>query len=561
MNIKKLLIIFCLVLILLGIGFRVVSLNNEITGEEADFVNPAIALMETGHPLFYHSEQQPLELALWHPPTYIMTLSLLMRFGESEIILRSLNFIFVILTAFLIYLFCYKIIGEEKGKWIGLISCAFFMINYYVFSSSVIIDIDILSMFFTFGFIYSILRYHQEHKKFHFYLSYFFLLFSIGNRYPMAFLIYVGIGIYYFFNKEFKKDFYDYFKIGLISFFSFVIIWGIYSIFIEPGNFFSFLIHNANIGGSQFSTLGIYLGSFFLNIAQFIRLLTFPVVILMCWSFFYFLKRKSNLVNILLIYSLVILIFFFLVPRPAFGYPRYFATILPAIFILIGMFIYSNLKKINMDKKEIVIVIICFLISIILLLILNPQPTIYNSAGLIKATNFPDFLMNIFASIPFMGVLFIDKRKRKVALILILVLLSLSYSGYFITKNVMYESHIKEVGIYLQEHTQEEDVVICPKAIGYYFGGKFYINDHDKPLLNFSSKYLFEYFKKSFENSEMNDSFFWPNGIYSGIVEPIPKEEALEKSKYVVKYYPVEGFEPEVKIGEFYIYNLEQLTI
>ncbi|MCK5608579.1 glycosyltransferase family 39 protein, partial [Candidatus Pacearchaeota archaeon] len=188
---KKIIFFLLIVLIFLGILFRGFSLNNEISAEESDFIMPATAVANTGHPTFYHSESQPKETALWHPPMYILSLSLIIKlFSSNEIPIRFLNIFFSILTSGLIYLFCKNIIGKDRGKIIGLISSAFFMINYYIFSSSIMIDIDGFSAFFILGFIYFLLRNYQTKKKTYYYFAVVFLFFSIWNRYPIAFLVY-----------------------------------------------------------------------------------------------------------------------------------------------------------------------------------------------------------------------------------------------------------------------------------------------------------------------------------------------------------------------------------
>jgi hypothetical protein len=187
----------------------------------------------------------------------------------------------------------------------------------------------------------------------------------------------------------------------------------------------------------------------------------------------------------------------------------------------------------------------------------NPQSTIYGGDGLIKATNFPDFIFNILCSLPILFV-FLLKEKRKETLVFILMALMLSYSIFFDVKLVISDQNTKEAGLYIREHTEKNDLIIAPKAVSYYAGDlKVYTNDNNKPKLNFSAEYLNEYFTKSFQNRKMNDSFFWPEGIYSGIYDPAPTKEELERAVYVVKYYKVEGYEPEKIIGEFWIYRLK----
>src|SRR3989338_2178708 len=150
MNYGKIFAVSLVILILFGVFLRVASLNKDITGEETDFVKSAIAIKETGKPVYYHSEQQKNEIALSHPPMYIYLLSV---FSKNEITMRSINVIFSLLTALLIFLFCLKFFNKNTG----LIASSLFLINYYVLSSSLIIDIDVLSAFFVFAFVFCIL--------------------------------------------------------------------------------------------------------------------------------------------------------------------------------------------------------------------------------------------------------------------------------------------------------------------------------------------------------------------------------------------------------------------
>ena len=579
---KKIIIILAISLIIFGIFLRVISLDKDFTGEETDFVSPAIAISQTGHPIFYHSEQQPREIALWHPPMYIFLMGLIFKISFSEMAARSINFIFSILTAILIFLFCKNILTSKGGKEIGLIASVFFLFNYYILSSSIIIDIDIFSTFFVFGFIYFVIMYSQENKKSYFIFSALFLLFGLANRYPMTILAYVGIGIYYSeilkkphtkvygefpnpknerrthrfsdFKKESKNYFKKYLLIGILASLIFVLIWGVYSTLIEPGNFLSFIKHNSKFGISQFSDLKIYIASFLLNISQFVRLFTIPATILMLSSFIYFFKRKEKEIRTLLIYILSILIFFLIVPRPAFGYPRYFMTIFPGVSILISLFLWENLNEKKFGKKEYVFSSLIFILSFLFLIIFNPQLTNYESDGLILATNIPDFLFNISASIPFILFLFMkDKRKF---LILALIALMISYSLFFNFKFINYNSHIKETGEYLNSVTSDDDILIVPKAIGFYSERRYYVNENNKPLLDLSPLYLLNYIQKSYENRKMNEEFFWPGGIYGRLYLPQPSNEELSKVSYVVLYYPAKGIEYERKIGDFYIYNV-----
>lgn len=556
---KKIIISALIIIIFLGVLFRVLSLNKDIGSEESDFVNAAKAISNTGHPIFYDSEIYPRLVFLLHPPFYIYLMSLVSSFSTNEIALRSINVIFSILVVIFIILFCTKIMGGKKGYKVGLISASLFMICYYTLSSSLIIDIDVLSTFFMFGFLYSFIQYYKTNRLSYFNLSWIFLLGGIFNRYPIAFILYVSIGAYHLLNKDLRKHLKYYLLIGLISILFFIAFWGFYSNYIEPGTFFSFFEHNFRMGEEQFSNALVYFGSFTLNIIQLIRLVTLPLVILSIWSIISLFKMKNKLINILLIYTLSILIFFIFVPRPAFGYPRYFLTLFPGLFILVGIFIKDNVNFEKINKKEFFIFLCIFLMSLLILIFLNPQSTIYESSGLIKATNLPDLILNIFGIVPVFFVLFFkDKRK---AMIIVLFVLALSYSLYFDVKYITNDIKTKEVGEYIKEHTNTEDIILSSKSIAYYAERRYYINVNNKPEISPSLSYIKEYIVKSWENKEMNNSFFWPKGFYGGLYSPIPTQSELDKISYVVLYHQINGSPPEKIIGEFYIYNLKQLSI
>ena len=90
---KKIVLFFLVILIFLGVYARFISLDKDFTADEPDFVKAALELEKTGRISFYHSEQQPNEIALWHPPFYLFTLATVFNFSHSEIFARLPNFI------------------------------------------------------------------------------------------------------------------------------------------------------------------------------------------------------------------------------------------------------------------------------------------------------------------------------------------------------------------------------------------------------------------------------------------------------------------------------------
>lgn len=553
MKSKRIILTILIIIIILGFLFRIIYLPKDFTGEEIDFVRAAMAIKNTGHPVYYYSENVPVYVALWHPPMYIYLMSFLFRISEGELPARIINVFFSMITALFIYLFCIKIFDHKNGKIIGLISTAFFMINFYIFSSSVLIDIDILSQFFLFSFLFFLIMAYKYNKNYLF-ISGLCLYFGFWNRIPLAFLVYFLIGVYHF-KKELKNKLKNYIILGVCSIVAFILSWAVYSVFIEPGNFFTFVQHNAALGLSQFSSLEIYLGSFFVNIIQFIRLFTFPGVFLMILSFFYLKRDKSIAIKFLMIYSLSILFFFILIPRPAFGFTRYFATMFPAVSILIGIFLYKNLKDIKINKIKIVLVLLSFVACLLFLLIANPYTTIYRTDGLIKSMNLVDFCFNLFASFPLFFVFF-AKTNKKQFLVLILISIFLSYSLYFDIGMLTKKPYIKEVGAYIKSNTDNSSLIVCPEAVGYYAERKFYENDHGRPNIKPSLDFMKEYLLKNIEDRKMEGEFFWPGGYFSGSLSPLSNEKIQEVS-YLVTYHKFDNKDYETKIGDYYIFKLK----
>lgn len=559
MKFHNLLIILLIILVIFGTGARFLSINKDFSADELDFVKAAEALRDTGKLIFYHSEQQPWEIGLWHPPLYIFLIRSSFFLFEGELAARIVNVVFSLLGALLIFFLCFRFVEGNKGVITGLAASSLFLINYYVFSSSLLIDIDMLSAFFVFAYVFSVLSYVKSKSPSFMILSVLSLFFAIFNRYPMAFLSYMGLGLLLISKR--KITFLGYFFIGLFAFVLFLGTWGFYSHFIEPGSFFIPFEHNSRLAKEQFSSVVVYLGSLVINIIQFIRLFTLPFFLLLFPSLHYFLKeRKTILTNALMSYSLPIFIFFILLPRPAFGYPRYFITAMPAFFILISLFLYDKLSNFSFDmKKGFSFFILSFVISLLLLILLRPQMTFFSQRGLVQATNLPDFILNLLCCLPLMAAFFVRKKYRTHTFLIITLGLLASYSLYFDTGFLLHDYKTKEAGNYIKEHTLPTDIIIAPKGVAYYAERKVYVNGMDRPRIDFSISFLWEYVKKSLYDRMMESRFFWPDNLFSGIyrVDEID-ENSLRGATYVVLNHGIKNRQEERKIGDFYIYRMNK---
>ena len=244
MNKNKIFITLAIILIIFSIGIRLLSIDKDISAEESDFLKPAISLMETGHPIYYNSEQLKEELALWHPPMFLFSLSFISNFINIEIGARALNIFYSILTSFLIFLLAFKLSNKENKLFTGLLSSLIFLISYYSLSSSLLIDLDTSSALFIFIFISSLILARKENNYLYYFPASLSLTLALFNRYPIAILAF-GVSFLYFIKKDFKEKNKNHSKFlffsGLISIITFLLIWSFYSVIIEPNTFFSFI--------------------------------------------------------------------------------------------------------------------------------------------------------------------------------------------------------------------------------------------------------------------------------------------------------------------------------
>jgi len=554
---KKILVYLLIGIIILGIGLRIVILNNPYSCEETDFVKAAEGIKNTGIPTYYFSEQKPQDIFLLHPPMYVYLSSLFLKINSKEIGMRSVNFIFTLLTIMLVFLGVYRLFKKEKGIIVGLISSALFSLTYYAFQSSMIVDIDMLSTFFITLFIFSILIWFNENKSY-FWISTIALFFAIANRFIIAGLIYCSILIFCILNKNYRNKIKDYILLGIVSCVSFIAIWWAYSKFIVPGTFFSFLKHNLALGGEAVSNPLVYMFSFVLNLVQIIQLITIPAFILLIMAVIY--CKKDNLIKIIL-YSLFFGAgFFVIIARPAFGYPRYFLSMIPLVCLIIAIWLFDEFKDYKFQKRDLVILAISAILTLILMIIIGPEPIIYSSDGLIKSTNIFNILSILICSVPILLSFILTRQKKYIIIVLIAVFLV--QTSYLDIKLSFQDEGIKEASAYISSVTNNSEIIIAPKSIGYYSERKYYANDYYKPAINnLSISFITEYVYKSYKNQKMDEEFFYPGGIYGGTTlnkDYIPSQEGLNRASYAVLYYSLKDKPYEVKIGNFYIYSLNK---
>ena len=112
--------------------------------DEAAFPYGAIGVLEKGNPFFYNGETRPNDLALWHPPLYILSLALHMVFwGTSAFSVRLFGLLCIGVTALIVTLAFNKLAISKFHRDIALVVfLCLYIFNPLISESALIPDID-----------------------------------------------------------------------------------------------------------------------------------------------------------------------------------------------------------------------------------------------------------------------------------------------------------------------------------------------------------------------------------------------------------------------------------
>jgi hypothetical protein len=112
--------------------------------DEAAFPYGAIGVLENGNPFFYNGETRPNDLALWHPPLYILSLALHMVFwGTSPFSVRLFGLFCIGITVLVVALAFNKLgISKVQRNFAIVIFLGIYIFNPLVSESALIPDID-----------------------------------------------------------------------------------------------------------------------------------------------------------------------------------------------------------------------------------------------------------------------------------------------------------------------------------------------------------------------------------------------------------------------------------
>ncbi len=399
--------LFALILIfLVGFFLRCQDINKDFQRDESRFMEAVINFNQKGT-LTYNEKsigENLITVFDHHPPLYITTLSLIVKFFGTKIILVRSFMIFFSLTSIIIIF----LLGKEYGKVeYGLIAALLLSINRLHVEYSQQIDID--GSFLTFFFLSSFLFFKKwlNSKKEKYY--YFFVIFTILSLLTKitAFIWVFSICLFFIFQKKYKYLF----NFSVLTLTIFFIILFLFSIYHSINYFKTIPSHMLK------SILSRQQSNIFYRIYEFVGILTWevtlPFLILSFLSIIYLFKKNIDPV---LLFGII----YFLVNSLIFGISRYFVPVISLYCLFIGIYFFDVTK--NKTKKIIPIVFVSTIIFLYLLQVRTDVAFLKDVRNNFVIISIP-YIISLIA--------FFIYRINKILSLLLLFSLTISFGLYF----------------------------------------------------------------------------------------------------------------------------------
>lgn len=502
-SIKKIILIALIIFLYLGLLFF--SIQNLFQADEIDFIKASKGILETGKPIYKADLLNKNFQGLWHPPLYIILLTIPQYFfGENPIALRSVAIICELFTIILIFLITDYLVKKRKLFWASF-AAIIYTLNPLAVQSSIILDIDGSIL----NFLMALFVYLYIKNKSYWYLIPSLLL-VFWSKFSGTVILCGALFIYTILTKnlkKFKQSITTIFSAGILFLITFFVYTKYYNLdFLMP------LTRNPLIG----NTLKIISGSF-TNIAKSLwsikLFLYFAIpffIFLFCYLSYKFIKNKTykthkNIVLIALI-PIISIIIFFIAGSSTWNFPKYYILTLPYISIFIG-FMLSKIE-LRLDKN-IYSFVIASLITLLYFFIflgdpLIPEIQVFASKQYLMET-IPRILMRFLSYVVVPLIIFsliTIKSKIKNKVILVLLFLTFTTAIYiditqatadYSTHNLYGTTGLEEIINYFETNQIPSNQTAVYPNLGYYLGYNDYYDitqiypDEDK-----IKKYLFE---------------------------------------------------------------------
>jgi hypothetical protein len=111
--------------------------------DNADFAAASSAVANTGLPIFYRGENDPTELALWHPPLYVYLLGGWFKiFGVGPAQARTFGVLFTIVQGWMVLAMVATLFGPAARSTIEPWFWAIYLLDPYTLQATSMLDID-----------------------------------------------------------------------------------------------------------------------------------------------------------------------------------------------------------------------------------------------------------------------------------------------------------------------------------------------------------------------------------------------------------------------------------
>lgn len=502
-SMKKIILIG--LIIFLYLGLLSFSVQNLFQGDEVEFIKASKSILETGKPIYQADLINKDFQGLWHPPLYIIILTIPQYFfGENPIALRSVAILCEILTIILIFLITSELVTKRKLFWASF-AAIIYTLNPLAVQSSIILDIDgsILN-FFMVLFVYFYIK-----NKSHGYLIPSLLL-VFWSKFSGTVILCGSLVTYTILTKNLKKikqSMVIIISSGLLFLLTFWIYTRYYNLnFLMPLKRGSIIDSLISIISGSFGSIAKSLWSiklfFYFAIPFFILLF-----IILGYKF---MKNKIYKENDKLIYigliPLIVIIIFFIVGSSTWNFPKYYILALPYISIF-SAYVLSKID-IRLNKQMYTFLAASLITALYFFIFLGdpliPEIQIFaNKQYLMEAI--PKILIRfLLYVIPPLIIFYLITIKAKIKNKTILILLFLTFTtaiyidttqatANYSTYNMYGTSGLKGTIEYFKTNKIPTNQTAVYPNLGYYLG---YNNYYDitqiytnKEKIN---KYLFE---------------------------------------------------------------------
>lgn len=484
--------------IILAIGLRLPFLDREFVLEESYLVRAGKAIADSGYPIFYDGQQTPQKIFLARPPGSILALAASFKILKvSEVSTRLVPVLFFLGQLLLVIAFGLRLGPRPHQKMIAFLAGLLFAIHPYVLQNSTQVHYDgaIFSFFSTLYLLAALETIinkrngWRDHARLGFL---FFLAFAIKyDPTLMALLIVAVFALFHY--RRFVP------KLLLASFAAAVLFFGLFYLYnVAHGHPEGFLIPFQETGGifkttfiPKFTTFEIsprtralWADNYYILI-RFLSWLSIPTLLLSFYAFVRFLQEKSLRTNPTLVYLVLwIAVYCGVYIGMGWGgdYPRYFAPMLPPLFLLTSAVTVHDFNKLKRHSPKMVGGAV--LVSGVTLILAHRANLLFldRITGWVPSLQTPFFITLAIGLVS----IAVSSRLKTALLPLLMTLLFLNLGQFtmqvihdarstFSLTNFYGSSGSRDAGNFLKKEFESKDATVFTfDPVAYYWDGRYY---------------------------------------------------------------------------------------